>query len=124
MNKPQSMVLRSKSNLIWSFRWAFINFDIIKKQDFFFVQYGSRPVKFICWVKKNSRPPLFLMSWAFKTTATIKTFFFGHTDKPVDVAKFWRKLCKNNTSAHYTPTNTKTSLGTNYGTIAITAKRD
>lgn len=123
MKKPQAYIRKTATGKMVSFRWYLINFDAIKKEDFFFIQYGSNPIKFICKLKRGCRPPTFLFSSSFKTLWAFKTFRFGSTTKPLDVAKFWRTLCRDNTLAHYRNGNMK-NPATNSGTIVTIAARE
>lgn len=106
---PKIMAYKDKDKKVLSIR-KFIELDIVSDSGFFLIQWGASPVKFICYLKKGGRTPVFLYSVRWFIKVSLGNFRAGYTYKPINLRTFWRKQCAQIVDlAHYRHTVTKIS---------------
>jgi len=93
MGPPKVMIYEGMTSKLVSVR-KFVEIDFIKDRDFILMQWGRDPIKFLCYVRKNKKPPTFLFSVRWNTTFCLGRLRFGNTSKPIDLSKFWGITCK------------------------------
>jgi hypothetical protein len=92
MGTPKVMIYDGLTRKLISIR-KFVEIDLIKDKDFILLQWGRDPIKFLCYVRKNKKPPTFLFSVRWNTVFCLGRIRFGSTTKPIDLSKFWRTTC-------------------------------
>lgn len=89
---PKIMAYKDKEKKVLSIR-KFIELDFVSDSGFVLIQWGSNPVKFICYLKKGGRAPVFLYSVRWLIKVSLWNFRAGYTYKPINLRTFWRKQC-------------------------------
>jgi hypothetical protein len=103
------MAYKDKDKRVVSIR-KFIALDFVSDSGFIIIQWGSDPVKFICYLRKGGRAPVFLYSIRWFIKVSLGNFRAGYTYKPINLRTFWRTQCAQTVDlAHYRRSLTKIS---------------
>lgn len=104
---PVYAVTIRDGNTVVNFRWGRVAFDLIKyASNSIFIQYGAKPIKYICIASKktDSRKEFFFLShrtnrnWVIKRKFKLFTFRIekGITSKPLKIAEPLKKQMERN----------------------------
>lgn len=128
--KPRFALLKRKTesleNYRINFRWWTIGFDLVKfKSGSYFLQYGKRPIKYLCLMKGESRDEFRFLTyrtrknWVPRREFNIKglKIVLGVTAKPLSIAsavkpkghKSWDFSAKRLTNSEKVPSHLLTT---------------
>jgi hypothetical protein len=90
---PRYRTVSLPEGRVSSFRWLGTGWDSFISKNLVFVQFGRRPVKFICLLSKTAKAPLFILAAKWQVLFNSKRLKVGTTGSPINASRLWRTKC-------------------------------